>query len=479
MANKEGITVKKDKDFSEWYTQVVTKSGMIEYSQVSGCYVLRPLAYEIWEKIQSYFDKKIKKKGVKNAYFPLLIPESLLKKEASHVKGFAPEVAWVTHAGDSKLDERLAIRPTSETIIYDTYAKWIRSHRDLPLRLNQWCSVVRWEFKHPQPFLRSREFLWQEGHTVFAAQEEAEAEVLDILKEYANIYENLLAIPVIQGKKSEKEKFAGAVYTTSIEALLPNGKAIQGATSHFLGQNFAKAFNIQFLNASEKKQHPYQNSWGISTRALGILIIMHADDKGLIIPPKIAENKLVIIPIIFDESKDKILKKAEELKEELKKFNPILDERDDYSPGWKFNEWELKGIPLRIELGPKDLEKKQVLIVRRDTGEKIPVKWNNVEAEVPGILEDIQKGLYNKAQHNLENSIKEVKTQQELIQVIKQNKFALMSWCNTSKCEESIKDKTGGAKSLNLPFNKQKNIVEICPICQKKSTCKALFGRSY
>ena len=479
MAKDQGITIKKSHDLSEWYQQLVIKSGLIDYSAVSGCYILKPAAYQIWEKIQSEFDKKIKKKGVKNCYFPLLIPESLLKKEQQHVEGFSPEVAWVTQAGDSKLDEKLAIRPTSETIIYDSYKKWIRSHRDLPLKLNQWCNVVRWEFKHPQPFLRSREFLWQEGHTTYATRHEAEAEVLDILQEYQNIYEKLLAIPVIPGKKSEKEKFAGAEFTTSIEAFLPSGKAIQAATSHYLGQNFAKAFDITFLDQQEKRQFVHQNSWGISTRTLGIMVMIHGDDSGLIIPPAVAEHPIIIIPIITGNSQDAILRACESLKHKLKKYNPLLDAREEYTPGWKFSDWELRGIPLRIELGPKDLEKKQAILVRRDTQEKIPVKLSAIAKEVANTLQQIQKNLFNKAAAFLKQSLTEVSNEKELLQAIKEQKLALMPWCNQSSCEDTIREKSAGGKSINIPFAYQKNISGSCPFCKKPATCRALFGKSY
>ena len=303
----KGITVKKDKNFSEWYTQVVQKADLADYTKVSGCIVFKPYAYAIWENIKDIVDGKIKKMGVKNVYFPLLIPESLLKKEKEHVKGFNPEVAWVTHTGNTKLNERLAIRPTSETIMYDSYSKWIRSWRDLPLKLNQWCSVVRWEFKHGIPFLRTREFLWNEGHTVFANKGEAEKECIDILNMYYDVVKNYLALYGVKGKKTEKEKFAGAEYTLSIECFMPNGKAIQGPDSHFDGQNFAKAFNIKFIDKDEKEKYVWQNTWAITTRMIGILIAVHGDDKGLVLPPKIAPNKVVIVPILFKKDKDKVI----------------------------------------------------------------------------------------------------------------------------------------------------------------------------
>ncbi|MBN2367934.1 proline--tRNA ligase, partial [Candidatus Woesearchaeota archaeon] len=404
-----GLTVKKDEDFSEWYTQVIQKADMADYSAVSGCIVFMANSYAIWEKIQAFLDGKLKKSGVRNAYFPLLIPESLLTREQEHVEGFTPEVAWVTHAGDSKLSEKLAVRPTSETIMYDSYSKWIRSYNDLPLRLNQWCNIVRWEFKHAMPFIRTREFLWQEGHTVFATKEESDKEVLEILEYYRQTFEDVLAIPVIPGKKTNIEKFAGADYSTALETFLPVKKAIQGATSHSLGQNFSKAFDISFIDDSGEKKHGWQNSWGFTTRSIGIMIIMHGDDKGLVLPPRVAPIKAVIVPILFDKTKDKVLKKAKELKKTLSKHEVMLDDREGYTPGWKYNEWELKGVPLRIELGPKDIDNKQVVVVRRDTGKKETVKWTQLKKKVDELLEDIQKSMYKKAKKNIEESIVRVK----------------------------------------------------------------------
>lgn len=480
MAKKDtkGITVKKTEDFSEWYTQVIQKAEFIEYSPVSGCYILRPNAYQIWEKVQLYFDNLIKKDGVKNAYFPLFIPESFLNKEAEHVEGFTPEVAWVTHHGESKMPERLAIRPTSETIMYDAYAKWIRSHKDLPLRLNQWCNVVRWEFKNPIPFLRSREFLWQEGHTAFATKKEAEAETLKILDFYAQVFEELYAIPVLKGRKSEKEKFAGADYTLSVETFLPIGKAIQGATSHHLGQNFAKAFEITFVDEKEKKQHVWQNSWGLSTRTIGIMILMHGDDKGLVLPPNLAPIQVAIVPILFDKTKKEVLQTAETVRKKLKNFLVHLDDRDNYSPGWKFNEWEMKGVPIRIEIGPKDLEKNQVMVVRRDTGQKEACALTNVEKSVKSLLTQIQDNLYEKAEQLLKNSIVKVNDLKEAKKHIDNKKIVFAPWCGSVDCEENIKHKSGGAKSLNSPL-KQPKVSEDCFACKEKANSWFYFGKSY
>ena len=478
MAEIIGITAKKDQDFSEWYTQVIQKAELIEYTDISGCYILRPYAYEIWETVQKYFDEKIKEKGVKNTSFPLLIPENLLKKESSHVAGFTPEVAWVTHAGEEKLNERLAIRPTSETIMYAAFAKWIRSHKDLPLKINQWCSVLRWEFKHPIPFLRSREFLWQEGHTAFAKKEQADAEVREILDLYAEVFEKLYAVPVVKGQKSEKEKFAGALYTTSIETFLPTGKGIQCATSHCLGQNFAKAFDITFIDEKGSKQYVWQNSWGVTTRSIGIMIMIHGDDKGLVLPPMIAPTQVVIVPILFDNTKKEVTKKAEEIQKKLKKIRVHLDAREEYSPGWKYNEWELKGVPIRIEIGPKDLEKKQVVIVRRDTGKKEFLPLKEIEKRIPEILEKIQENLFKKAEASIKENTIEATNFAELKKGIQNKKRIKALWCGKESCEEKIKDATEGAKSLNIPFE-QKKIKGKCVQCGDLAENFAYFGKSY
>jgi len=475
--SQEGLTVKKDENFSEWYTQVIQKADLIEYSNVSGSMVIRPNAYHIWEQIQKYFDKKIKRLGVKNAYFPLLIPEKLLKKESQHVEGFSPEVAWVTHAGDNKLKEKLAIRPTSETIMYDSYKKWIRSYKDLPLKINQWCNVIRWEFKHPVPFLRTREFLWQEGHNVFATETEVQKDTKQMLNVYEEIFQDLLAIPVLKGKKSEKEKFAGADYTLSVETIFPNGKAIQGATSHNLGQNFAKVFDISFKDKKEKKQYGWQNSWGLSTRSIGIMLAIHGDDHGLVLPPKVAPIQAVIVPIFTGENKKKILKKAKELKSKLKSYEVHLDDRDGYSPGWKFHEWELKGIPIRIEIGPKDIIKNQVVIVRRDIPKKEVVKISQLNKKVKSLLEEIQKNLFNRAEKNLKSNIVNIKTLDQLKTTIKKGKFGKANWCRTKSCEEDFKYKTNGAKTLNMPFNEKAK--GKCFNCSKQAKDIVYIGKSY
>ncbi len=473
--SEQGLTVKKEKNFSEWYTQVIQKSEMGDYTKVSGAMVFRPNSYFIWEKIQEYINEELKKIDVKNVYFPSLIPESLLNKEIEHVKGFTPEVAWVTHAGKRKLKERLAIRPTSETIMYDSYKKWIRSHKDLPLKLNQWCNIIRWEFKHPVPFLRTREFLWQEGHNVFATKKEADKDTKQMIDLYEKIYKELLAVPVLKGKKSEKEKFAGAVYTLSIETQLPNGKAIQCCTSHNLGQNFSKVFDINFLNKNKKKQYAWQTSWGFTTRSIGILIAMHGDDKGLVLPPKVSPIQVVIVPIIFENNKKEILKKCEEIKNKLKSYRIYLDDRTEYKPGWKFNEWELKGVPIRIEIGPRDIQKKQVILVRRDTSKKEEVKISLVNKKIKQTLEDIHKNLFKKATLFLRNNIVKARTESDINKIINNGKIAEIKWCGTKACEENIKFKTKGAKSLNISEKTKGK----CANCNKPAEFVAYFGKSY
>ncbi|MBI2581895.1 proline--tRNA ligase [Candidatus Woesearchaeota archaeon] len=402
-------------------------------------------------------------------------------KEEKHIQGFAAEVAWVESGGNSKLQERLAVRPTSETIINDSYAKWIRSHQDLPLRLNQWCNVVRWEFKHPIPFLRSREFLWQEGHTAFATKEEAVKETYKILDFYEKVFTELAAVPVLKGMKSKTETFAGAEFSLSLEAFLPNGKAVQGCTSHHLGQNFAKAFNITFQDEKQQSQHVWQNSWGITTRLLGILIMIHSDDKGLVLPPKLALRQVVIVPILFDDSRARVLKEAQKVQSMLEKkgISVYLDLRDGYSPGWKFNEWEMKGVPVRIELGPKDLEKKEVMVVRRDTGEKQSLPLSALDREIALILEQMQQDLYAKAEKFLKQSIAKTEVIKDAEKVISSGKIVLVPWCGLEKCEEKWKEKTG-AKSLNSPLEQpamKKD--QSCFACKEKARSWSYVGKSY
>jgi prolyl-tRNA synthetase len=474
-----GITVKKSENFSEWYTQVIIKSGFVDYTEVSGCIAFRPDGYALWENIQEEVDKRLKKIGIKNVYFPLFIPEKFLKKEAAHVEGFAPEVAWVTYSGSSKLSERLAIRPTSESIMYPSYAKWIRSYRDLPMRFAQWNSVVRWEFKHPIPLLRSREFLWVEGHTVFANKKDAEDEMKEIIRLWEDFSKEFMALPYLTGEKSRSETFAGAEYTWTLEHYLPNGKAIQGPDAHFDGQNFSKAFDIVFLDENEKKKYAYQNTWAITTRMIGVFLAVHGDDKGLIVPPYLAPTQAVIVPIYFKD-KEAVLKQAEKIKQDLgSDFKIRLDDREGYTPGWKFNEWELKGVPVRIEIGPKDIEKSQVVLVRRDNGEKIPVPVSDLKKKLSEVLQAVHDNLYAKAKKLLEDNIVETRDWAEFMQAIKDKKLVYAPWCGETECEDWIKDKTGGAKTLNRPLNLPKKIEEKCPKCGKPAKFWFYFGRSY
>ena len=474
MSKETGLTVKKNEDFAEWYPQLIQKAELADYSEIKGFMVIRPNAYSIWEKIQEYFNERIKEASVKNAYFPLLIPESFFHKEAEHAKGFSPEVAWIANKEEG---ERLAIRPTSETVMYDSYSKWIRSWKDLPLKINQWCNVVRWETKATRLFIRTREFLWQEGHCVYRTEKECEEETELYLEEYKKLCEELLALPVLTGKKTEKEKFAGAKYTLSIESLMPDGKALQMGTSHNLGQDFAKSFKIRYLNKNKEKRYPWQNSWGISTRLIGALAMIHGDDKGLVLPPKVAENKVIIIPILFKDTKDKVLKKVEEIKKKLNKFNPILDEREDYSPGWKYNEWELKGIPIRIELGPRDLEKNQAVLVRRDTNEKEFVKIKDILKKVEQLTEKIQEDMFKKAKEFLDENLIEVENLVGLKRAIKEKKVAIAPFCNTVDCEDNLREKTDGAKSVNILFNKVPK--GKCVACRKEAKVICRFAKSY
>jgi prolyl-tRNA synthetase len=476
--SQEGLTAKKEENFSEWYTELILKADLADYTAVSGCIVFKPVAWQIWEKIRDEIDKRLKKMSVKNVNFPLFIPEHLLSKEQEHVKGFSPEVAWVTHAGNTKLSERLAIRPTSEAIMYDSFSKWIRSWRDLPLKYNQWSNVVRWEFKHPVPFFRTREFFFNEGHTVFATKKEAEAEAMQIIGMYKEILEKFLAVPGIIGKKTDKEKFAGAEYTMTIESYLPNGKAIQGPDFHHDGQNFAKAYNIKFLNKEGKEEYAWQNTWAISTRMLGVMIALHSDDKGLVLPPKIAPNKIVIVPVRFEKEKE-VLKKAKEIFKTLSKYEPILDERLEVTPGYKFNEWELKGIPIRIEIGPNDLKKKEAVIVRRDNGKKENVKISSLKKEIDKTLETIQNNLFSKAENLLKKNLDKAETVEDAKKKIKENKLVLVPLKNSVKVEDALKEKLAGVKTLNIPLNQPPIKGKKCIISKEQADYWVYIGRSY
>ena len=476
-----GVTVKKNEDFSEWYTEVILKSGLADYAPIKGCMIIREDAIAMWEKIQEVLNKKIKATGHRNVYFPMFIPEGFLKKEAEHFAGFTPEVAWVTQGGDTPLEERLAVRPTSETIMYATFSKWIRSWRDLPLKINQWCNIVRWETKATKLFLRTREFLWQEGHTAHATKEEAEKEVLYALSEYRDIIENYLAIPVIVGVKSDSEKFAGADYTTALEAMMPDGKALQMGTSHNLGQHFAKVFDIKFIGEDEKDHMVWQTSWGITTRTIGALVMIHGDDKGLVLPPKIAPVQVVIVPIPFKGAEPVAIEaKAKEICDKLtqKGLSVILDNRGEYTPGWKFNQWELKGVPVRIEIGPRDLKQQQVVLVRRDTKAKNFVKEIDLEAEVAKLLTEIQHNLFAKARLNQENLTTTVKTYDEFKQVIAgKGGFIKVAWCGSADCEAKIKEETGATVRV-IPFEKEEPTTG-CVYCGQKAKDVAYFARSY
>jgi prolyl-tRNA synthetase len=476
-----GLTVKKSENLSEWYQQVVIKSGLADYSPVGGCMVYMPWGYSIWENIKSYLDAEFKKLGHQNAYFPLLIPESLLRLESEHFAGFMPEVAWVERGGDEKLQERLAIRPTSETIMYYMYAKWIKSYRDLPLLLNQWNNVVRWDTKSTRLFLRTREFLWQEGHTAHATREEAENEVFTILRVYEKLLREVLALPPIVGLKSEGEKFPGAVFTATLEILMPDGKAVQAGTSHHLGQNFAKVFDIRFLTEQQTKEYVWQTSWGVSTRLIGSLIMVHGDDRGAVIPPRVAPLQVIIVPIYYnvDDAKP-VMNLVDQVIQRLSKLGLRVkaDTRTDKTPGWKFNEWELKGVPLRIEIGPKDVARNQVVVARRDNYEKIQVELQNLEERVNTILEDIQANLLKRAEDFLSHNQREVENYDEFKRILEEKGgFLCASWCGQLDCETAIKNETGATVRV-IPLNQEPKR-DKCFRCDRKATKLAYFAKAY
>lgn len=482
MAEKdrvEQIEAKKAENFSDWYTQVLLRSGFIDYTDVSGALAFSPSAYFAWQTISGTVDTAFKKVGIEDVYFPLLIPEKLLKKESEHFEGFVPEVAWVTETGDTKLEERLAIRPTSETIMYRSYSKWIRSWRDLPMRYNQWNNVMRWEFKHPTPFIRSREFLWNEGHTVFATEEEAFAERDVILSIYNSVLKEYLALPGIMGKKSDNEKFAGAVASYSIEHIMPDGWAIQGPDFHSDGQNFAKPFDIKFLDKDGQTKYPYQNTFAITTRELGVMVAIHGDDKGLVIPPRLAYIQVVIVPIYKKDNMEKVNAYVKKIHDELKyDFRVKLDDRDSYSPGFKFNEWEMKGVPIRIEVGEKDMAANVVTIARRDTGEKMQVKAGGVEIKVNELIEEIHANLYDRAVKFMESHITKVNTYDEFKKALKEKGGIISApWCGDKECEAKIKEENG-TKITNIPFDQGK-FGSKCICCAKKSKFAANFAKSY
>ena len=472
----EAIT-SMDTDFAQWYTDVVKKAELIAYSSVKGCMIIKPAGYAIWENIQKELDRRFKETGVENVYMPMFIPESLLQKEKDHVEGFAPEVAWVTHGGLSELQERLCVRPTSETLFCDFYKDDIQSYRDLPKLYNQWCSVVRWE-KETRPFLRSREFLWQEGHTAHATAEEAEERTVQMLNVYADFCEEVLAMPVIRGRKTEKEKFAGAEATYTIEALMHDGKALQSGTSHNFGDGFAKAFGIQYTDKNNKLQYVHQTSWGMTTRLIGAIIMVHGDDSGLVLPPRIAPVQTMVIPI--QQHKEGVLEKAQEVKEGLVQAGIAagLDDSDK-SPGWKFSEQEILGIPTRIEIGPKDIENNQVVVVRRDTREKIVVSLDEIATKLREILETIQQDMYNKAEEFLKAHIDTAVTMDEMKEKFAANRgFVKACWCGDPVCEGEVKYETGGAATRCL-IEDQPMISDKCIYCGKPAKHMAYWGKSY
>jgi prolyl-tRNA synthetase len=487
---------------------------MLEYYDVSGCYILRPWSFFIWKQITKFFDDAITDLGVEPAYFPMFVSAKVLEKEKDHIEGFAPEVAWVTKAGDSDLEEPLAVRPTSETVMYPYYAKWVRSHRDLPVRLNQWCNVVRWEFKNPQPFLRTREFLWQEGHSAFLTKEEADKEVLDILDLYSKVYTDILAVPVIKGTKSEKEKFAGGLYTTTVEGFIPTtGRGIQGATSHCLGQNFSKMFNIKVLDPAvgensdeEKYLYAWQNSWGLTTRTIGVMVMTHGDDKGLVLPPRAARYQVVVVPCglkasATDDERKKVDDGVSRVAEILSKagIRAHADVRPNYTPGYKFNHWELRGVPLRLEVGPMDLAKDSTLSVRRDTGVKSPIPMANLAKDVHDLLDTIHNDMYLKAKATYDNSVVQVKEWNEFVPALNKKCLVMAPWCEAEACEDDIKASSAriaqgdepvdekapsmGAKSLCIPFEQPATGIEHgvtkCIKCDQLAKRFTLFGRSY
>jgi prolyl-tRNA synthetase len=470
----EAIT-SMDEDFAQWYTDIVKKAELVDYSSVKGCMIIRPYGYAIWENIQKYLDERLKATGHENVYMPMFIPESLLQKEKDHVEGFAPEVAWVTHGGSEELAERLCVRPTSETLFCEHYAKIVQSYNDLPKLYNQWCSVVRWE-KTTRPFLRTTEFLWQEGHTIHATQEEAENETVGILNLYADFCENVLAIPVVKGRKTDKEKFAGAVATYTIESLMHDGKALQNGTSHNFGDNFAKAFGIQYSDKTGKLQHVHETSWGVTTRLIGAIIMVHGDDSGLVLPPKIAPTQLVIVPIA--QHKEGVLDKASELKDRISKVARVKLDASDKMPGWKFNEYEMKGVPLRLEVGPKDIENNQVVLVRRDTREKIMVSMDDLENKITELLDLMQVELLEKSRQSAEEKTYTATTHDEFMEIANTKPgFIKAMWCGDRACEDKLKE-IAGVTSRCMPFA-QETISDKCICCGKEAKKLVYWGKAY
>ncbi len=481
MNMADAIKTKKSDDLVGWYNNVVLNSGMMDFSAVKGFPVYKPYGYSIWEDIEAYLDKRFKEIGVKNAYFPLLIPESILSKESEHIKGFAPEVAWVTKGGDKDLDEKLAIRPTSETIMYDSYSRWVQSYRDLPLLINQWNTVVRWETKETRLLLRGREILWQEGHCAFETDTEAENNALSILGIYKEFMEKVLAVPVFEGKKSESEKFSGAVTTYTIETIIPNNFMIQSATSHYLGQNFSKPFDIKFVDRSNQWKYVYQTSWGISMRAMAAMVMVHGDDNGLVLPPAVAPIQVVVIPIIKDESgKEKILSYSKEVAEKLRKMElrVYLDDRDDQSPGWKFHQYDLIGVPVRLDVGEREEKSRTVSAKFRFDGSKDTISEKNL-IDIADRLADVQKAMLEKAKEAISKQIAETIDKKEFIRLLKKDeKVVKAAWCGEPACEGKIHEETG-ATSRCIPLAKEKLISESCIYCGMPAKFNAFFSHTY
>ncbi len=470
----EAIT-SMDEDFAKWYTDIVKKAELVDYSSVKGCMIIRPYGYAIWENIQKILDERLKATGHENVYMPMFIPESLLQREKDHVEGFAPEVAWVTHGGSEELAERLCVRPTSETLFCDHYAKIVQSYNDLPKLYNQWCSVVRWE-KTTRPFLRTTEFLWQEGHTVHATPEESEKETIDILNLYADFCENTLAIPVIKGRKTDKEKFAGAKATYTIESLMHDGKALQNGTSHNFGDGFAKAFNIRYTDKNGQLQYVHETSWGVTTRLIGALIMVHGDDSGLVLPPKIAPTQVVIIPIA--QHKEGVIEKATELRDRVSKVARVKIDISDKMPGWKFSEYEMKGIPLRVEIGPKDIENNQAVLVRRDSREKIIISLDELEIKIAETLKSIQIGLLEKARNHTNEMTYSAVTLENFMDIANNKPgFIKAMWCEDRACEEKLKE-IAGVSSRCMPFE-QENLSSTCICCGKEAKSLVYWGKAY
>lgn len=463
-------------DFAQWFTDVCTKAELVDYSGVKGLFIMRPYGYAIWENIMSYLDGRFKELGHENVSMPVLIPESLLQKEKDHVKGFAPECAWVTHGGSEELPERLCVRPTSETLFCDHWSHVVHSYRDLPMKYNQWCSVLRWE-KTTRPFLRGREFLWQEGHTIHATEEEAREETLQMLEVYADCCEKVLAMPVIRGDKTEKEKFAGAVNTYTIECMMHDHKALQSGTSHFFGDGFTRAFDITFTDKENKLSYPFQTSWGMSTRIIGGIIMTHGDNNGLVLPPKVAPIQVIVVPVA--QQKEGVLDKAYELLDRLKEagIRAKIDASSN-SMGWKCAQWEMKGVPLRVEIGPRDIENGVCMAVRRDSGEKISVEMNDLEARIPELLNLVQQGMFDKAKENLDSHIFEAHTVEEARQLQEQHGgFIKTMWCGDEACEEKMKE-DAGMSSRCIPFE-QEHLGDTCPCCGKPAKHMIYWGVAY